>query len=122
MKIKIAVAIPAMCLLLAACAAPVVPKQLTLTDPTHRTFKDNVGTDVEAIRVACANDMLLASPADTATDIDTRVISTGSITTVEVDAVIYLKGALGTNSLPVTFSCSYKDGHIYQTHWTRGLK
>lgn len=102
------------------CATPEVPKEMVLKDSRDRRFESNVGSSVESIRLACAKNMLAASPADRATDIETRVLATGDITTVEVDAVIYLTGAI-TVPLAVTFNCSYKGGNSYQTHWTRGL-
>lgn len=108
-------------LAVAGCATPEVPKELVLKDSRNRSFESNVGNSVESIRLACAKNMLAASPADRATDIATRVLATGDITTVEVDAVIYLTGST-TVPLAVTFNCSYKAGNIYQSHWTRGLK
>lgn len=107
--------------ILSGCATSVVPTELVLKDPQHRVLEDNVAMDVQSVRIACAKSMLSASPGYRARNIETRVISTGEIITVEVDAVIEMNMEWNRER-EVTFNCSYKGGHIYQTHWTRGLK
>ncbi|MRW82907.1 hypothetical protein GJ698_02230 [Pseudoduganella sp. FT26W] len=108
------------CLFVSGCATK-IPKEMVLKDPLNRVIESNVGSNVDKIRLACAKNMLAASPANHATDISTRVVSQGEITTIDVDAVLHISGSFSP-PLPVTFNCSYKNGNIYQTHWTRGLK
>lgn len=106
---------------IAGCATTQVPREMKLADPSHRVLPDHPGDDVDAIKLACAKAMLNASPADEAKNIDVRVVSTGTMVAVDVDADLQMVG-LFRQTLPVTFHCEYEKGWLRKTNWTRGLK
>jgi hypothetical protein len=106
--------------LLAGCAVT-VPNEMTLSDPQNRKTVDNPGTNVDAIRLACAETMLNASPASEATDVNVRVLSQGDLVVTEVDAVLKNVGMFG-RAMPVTYRCEYLKGRLASGAWTRGLK
>ena len=103
-------------LFLGGCAVE-VPRQMALSNPHNRHTVDNPGTDVNAIRKACAETMLNASPAEAATNIDAKALSGGSVVTVTVDATL-----LGQFGRDITYECVYTDGRLTSGRWTRGLK
>jgi hypothetical protein len=94
---------------------------MKLADPQNRKTVDSPGTNLDAIRLACAETMLNASPAIEATDINARVLSQGDLVVTEVDALLKNVGAF-SQSLPVTYRCEYLKGHLASGVWTRGLK
>lgn len=98
-----------------------VPRTMQLADPAHRHTVDNPGTDIKALRHACAETMLNASPSAIATDINVRVLSAGNPAILDVDAILPKLG-FWKQDLPVTFHCEYQDGHLKSFKWTRGLK
>jgi PBP1b-binding outer membrane lipoprotein LpoB len=121
MKVSIRVMAVALGISFIAGCAVTVPREMKLADPSNRKTVDHPGTNLDSIRLACAETMLNASPASEATDIDVRVLSQGEIVVTEVDAVLKNVGMLNT-SLPVTYRCEYRNGELASGTWTRGLK
>jgi hypothetical protein len=106
--------------MLASCATS-VPNEMKLADPNNRKTINQPGTNIEAMRFACAETMLNASPATEASDIVVRVLSTSNPTIMEVDAILKNVGAFRGN-LSVTYHCEYQNGSLTLGTWTRGLK
>lgn len=101
--------------------ATTVPREMKLADPNNRRTVDHPGMNVDAIRQACAETMLNASPATEANDIDTRVLSATDPAIIEVDATLKDVGMFNQN-LQVTYRCEYREGSLTLGTWTRGLK
>lgn len=113
-------AIAASAIFAAGCAVT-VPTEMRLEDSNNRKLVDNPGTNLDSIRLACAESMLNASPANEATNIDSRIVSQGDIVVSEVNATLNNLGGF-KQSLPVTFRCEYQRGKLISTSWTRGLE
>ncbi|BEV72284.1 hypothetical protein THUN1379_17660 [Paludibacterium sp. THUN1379] len=105
---------------LVGCAVT-IPKEMKLADPHNRKTVDNPGTNLDAIRLACVETMLNASPATEAIDINVRVLSQGDLVVTEVDALLKYDGMFNQR-LPVTYHCEYRNGRLASGVWTRGLK
>lgn len=106
--------------ILTGCAVA-VPQEMKLADPMHRIAEDHPGTNLNAMRLACADTMLKYSPAKEAFNIDSQPISQGEVVTVEVNAVLKNVG-MWREDLPITFRCEYQQGKLASTRWTLGLK
>lgn len=114
-----AIAVLVVAFIMSGCAVT-VPREMKLSDPTHRKSVDHPGKNIDAMRLACAETMLNASPATEATEIDARVLTTGDPVVTEVDAVLHNLGVFN-QSLAVTFRCEYREGSFTFGTWTRGL-
>jgi hypothetical protein len=97
-----------------------VPTHMTLSDPIHRKLIDNPGKDIDAMRRACAETMLNASPVAEASEIEARVEATGDQVIIGVDAVLENFGFFHTRR-PVSYRCEYREGKLFSGRWTRGL-
>lgn len=106
--------------ILTGCAVT-VPQEMKLADPVHRIADADPGTNLNAMRLACADTMLKYSPANEAFNIDSQPISQGETVTIEVNAVLKNVG-MWREDLPITFRCEYQQGKLASTRWTRGLK
>lgn len=113
------VAIAAVTVALTGCATE-VPTELSLERGAPRIVDDHPGTSVSAMRRACANTMLASAPADHALQVTPKTLAEGTLTVIEVDAVLTDIGMF-RQELPVTYRCEYRDGRLTLGTWVRGL-
>ena len=114
---------------LAACVAScstvsgsLASGHMRLKDPINRKVPTPSSTSSGALRKACAETMLMASPAVEAKDITAVVASqSGGNAIVEVHAVLLPTTSLGTDR-SVAYRCIYQGTELTDGRWTAGLK
>ncbi|AOZ11152.1 hypothetical protein [Cupriavidus malaysiensis] len=98
------------------------PTHLTLSDPMHRVIELDAAFTESGTARRCAENMLKHSPVTEATDITTRVNTSGNDMIVDVTANLVLQPGMIGGPLPVAFRCTYRDGKMVKATWTGGLK
>lgn len=114
MKYLIAVAAAS---LLTGCA---VPTEVQVADPHVRTIDTKTGWTDETTVKKCVNNMINASPANKAVNVQTQYVGTGKSIIVDVSAVLVDFG-YWSSSRKVGYKCEYRNGILAKSKWTEGL-
>lgn len=97
-----------------------VPSTLTVKDSVHRNLNHKVAWTDTGTSLRCAENMLNASPADSAESITYTMKGTGENATVNVDATLIDVG-FWKSPLPVSYRCEYVNGWMVNGKFTKGL-
>jgi len=97
----------------------ITPIEMTLSDPLNRKINDEAGFNNDISMRRCSENMLNASPAVSAANINPHIVSVSPLR-IDVDAMLTNMGPLN-QSLAVTYRCEYVNRKMTLGTWTKGF-